>query len=130
MAMAMVRRQMAVLMAAACVWWVAGCGGGSTPSVDTSNTEATVKGTVRIDGKPATEGEISFDPSNYQRKNAELHTAQIGKDGTYTVKTLTGENTIRLGGTLVGKSQVLSQQTRSLNVQPGDNTFDFEASTK
>src|SRR5262245_43804881 len=46
-----------------------GCSG--TPAVSTSTTEATVKGTVTIQGKPATKGTVEFDPANYQRKDVQ-----------------------------------------------------------
>src|SRR4051794_1620116 len=63
------------LLTSATVWVVLGCGG--KPSVDSSNTEATVKGVVTINGAPATGGEISFDPTNYQRKFAPLAVAPL-----------------------------------------------------
>ena len=44
----------------------AGCSG--TPSVESSTTEATVKGTVTARGKPVTEGELRFNPTNYMRE--------------------------------------------------------------
>src|SRR3954452_21607866 len=56
-----------------------GCNGGRPP-VDTSTTEATITGTVKIRGKPVTEGKVSFDPSNVARKWEPARTATIGKD--------------------------------------------------
>ena len=98
------------------------------PSVDTSkSTEATVKGTVKVGGAPATEGEIVFDPTNYLRKDATIRTAPIGKDGTYEIKTLTGANSIRLSGALAKKQPQLQSEVRDLDVKAGENTFDFEA---
>jgi hypothetical protein len=108
---------------------VLGCEGGR-PSVDTSNTEATVKGVVKINGVPATEGEIAFDPANYKRKDVAQRSAPIGPDGTYTIKTLTGENQIRLGGSLARKKPIAARTAHTLDVKPGENTFDFEASEK
>jgi hypothetical protein len=113
------------LTTAACLWLAAGCGG--TPSVTSSTSEATVKGVVRIGGKPASEGEIVFDPANYKRPDAAKRTAPIGKDGTYTITTLTGANQVRLGGSLVHKNQVLGYVTRDFEVRSGENTFDFDA---
>ena len=119
------RRPFAGLMTAAALWGAGGCGGGP-PSVDTSNTEATVTGVVKIAGAPATEGEISFNPANIQRKDAATRTAPIGKDGTYTVKTLTGINEVRLGGAIARKKPILSRETRSVDVKSGGMTYDFE----
>jgi hypothetical protein len=75
-----------------------GCGGGSAPAVSSSMTEATVSGTVTIKGKPATGGQILFDPSNINRRDARPRTAAIGKDGSYTVTTLVGENLVSVEG--------------------------------
>jgi hypothetical protein len=109
--------------------FLAGCEG-SPPSVDTSNTEATVKGVVKVDGVPANEGEILFDPANYKRKDAAARTAPIGADGGYTIKTLTGENQVKLSGSLVHKNGILGRISRPFDVKPGENKFDFEASAK
>jgi hypothetical protein len=119
----------ACLLTVTALGFLAGCEG-SPPAVDTTNTEATVKGVVKIDGVPATEGEVMFDPANYRRKDAAMRTAPIGADGSYTVKTLTGENQVKLGGSLVHKKGILGRVTRGLDVKPGENTFDFEASAK
>jgi hypothetical protein len=116
------------LTTAAAVWIIVGCGG--PPPVDTSNVEANVKGVVKIDGAPATEGDIIFDAANYKRKEVAARSAPIGADGSYTIKTLTGENQVRLGGALVHKKGILGRVTRALDVKPGENTFDFEASAK
>jgi hypothetical protein len=112
-------------MAVASLWFIGGCDG--QPAVDSSTTEATVKGVVKVGNALAKEGEIIFNPANSERKDVEPRRAPIGKDGTYTIKTLTGGNEVRLGGTLAHKNQVLSQETRSINVHEGENTFDFEA---
>lgn len=119
---------MARISASASLVVAVGCGG-SPPSVDTSTAEATVKGVVKIDGKPATEGDISFDPSNYKRP-APVVSAPIGKDGSYTIKTMVGENTVKLGGSLTKKYQILQYNKTSFNVQAGENTFDYDASAK
>ncbi|MEJ7639981.1 MAG: hypothetical protein WKF75_18915 [Singulisphaera sp.] len=57
------RWRCAALMAATglIVGW--GCGEGK-PSVESSETEATVTGKVTIRGKPATKGSVMFDLSN------------------------------------------------------------------
>ena len=108
---------------------VAGMNGCGTPSGDTSTTEATVKGVVKLNGKPATEGEISFDASNYQRQVAPK-VAPIGKDGSYTISTLVGPNTVKLGGSLLKKYEILSYRQKNMKVDRGDNTFDFETETR
>src|SRR3954447_16518196 len=88
-----VLRGLAGLASAGLVIVVSGCGDGR-PSVDTSTTEATVKGTVSIRGKPATGGQVSFDPSNVARKSETARKVPIGKDGSYEVKTLVGLNQV------------------------------------
>jgi hypothetical protein len=120
---------LASFMTVASLWIFAGCEG-SPPAVDTSNVEATVKGVVKINGVPATEGDIMFDPANYKRKDAAARSAPIGAGGSHTIKTLTGENQVKLGGSLVHKKAILGRVTRALDVKSGENTFDFEASEK
>ncbi len=46
---------------------------------------------VTVNGKKASGGTILFDPLNVNRKSASAASAEIGKDGTYTIKTLVGE---------------------------------------
>ncbi|WP_422924559.1 hypothetical protein [Singulisphaera sp. PoT] len=83
----------AILLAAASIVPVAGCGSGA-PNVSSSTQEVTVKGTVTINGKPATSGEVIFDPSNVYRKFVSSKSAAIGADGSYTLTTLYGENKV------------------------------------
>jgi hypothetical protein len=124
------KRALSVALVTAAIMGILGGCEGSPPSVDTSNTEATVKGVVKVDGVPATEGEIIFDPANYKRKDVASRSAPISKDGSYTIKTLTGENQVKLGGALVHKNAILGRMTRGLDVKAGESTFDFEASAK
>lgn len=105
----------------------AGCS--SEPTLDTAKTEAVVKGVVKLNGKPATEGEIIFDPANYQR-NVPKVTAPIGKDGTYEIKTLVGDNMVTLGGVLPKKYGILQYRKFIFTAAPGDNTYDFVTDTK
>src|SRR4051794_33165492 len=83
-----------------------GCGD-AKPSVNSSMTEATVKGTITIRGKPANGGTISFDPSNYKRKSEPARTASIGKDGSYTIKTLVGLNQVTFSGSEFARERAL-----------------------
>lgn len=98
-----------------------GCGEGK-PSVDTSTAEATVKGTVTLNGKPATQGEVVFDPANYQRKDAAPRSAPIESDGSYSVTTLTGTNQVNVNSPELTDSDVAALE---FDVQSGDNTFDI-----
>ena len=102
----------AVLLAAASTIVPAtGCDTG-TPSVSSSTEEVTVRGTVTIGGKPAASGEVVFDPSNVHRKFAGPNSAPIGPDGSYSVKTLAGEN----------KISVWSKEIKASNAPgPGNN---------
>jgi hypothetical protein len=84
------------LMTLLVVW---GCeSGGGAPPVSGSSEEVTVKGTVTIKGTPATGGELLFDPANINRRDAMPRRAKVGKDGTFTVTTLVGENMVRTEG--------------------------------
>ncbi len=123
-----IRRAIAGLSTAALLT-LSGCDGGSAPSVDTSKTEATVKGVVKVNNTPATEGEIVFNPANNQRRDVAPRSAPIGKDGTYTIKTLTGGNEVKLGGSLAKKNPLLQRETRTVDVKSGENSYDFDATS-
>ena len=99
------------------------------PAAATSNTEVTVKGVVKVDATLASDGDVVFDPSNYQRQGVPRK-APIGKDGSYSIKTLVGQNTIKLGGELARKYQNLQHKQQVYEVQNGDNTHDLEFSSK
>jgi hypothetical protein len=99
-----------------------GCSG--TPPVDTSTEEATVHGIISIKGKPVTSGRVIFDPANIKR-NVEPRKAEIGKDGSYSIKTLVGENVVKLESNEVMKAN-LETQFIATQVAPGDNTFDIK----
>jgi hypothetical protein len=101
-----------------------GCGGGSAPSVSSSTAEATVSGTVTIKGKPATKGEVSFDPANINR-NVGARTAQLNADGTYTVTTLLGGNVVRVATPETARDPVMKFNETTIDVQSGTNTLDI-----
>jgi len=96
---------------------------GGAPAVSSSMEEATVKGTVTINGKPATGGDIQFDPSNVDRKGMP-RTAPIGEDGTYTIKTLVDANVVTITGPKVDKN--LSAMVQTVKVNSGENTIPIE----
>jgi len=120
-----------VTLALASTLLVAACGCGSdTPAVDTTTAEAKVSGTVTVRGKPMAGGEISFDPSNSVRKDEKARKATIGSDGTYTVTTLQGRNSARISGPMLKKDPQLGYGIHTIDVQPGDNTFNIELPPK
>ena len=100
-----------------------GCSG--TPSVDTSLTEVTVTGVVKVKGKPASGGQISFNPSNRDRK-VPAFTAPIGQDGNYTIKTYTGENMVTFGGEVAKAYPMLGMTKKFCVVTGGGQQKDFD----
>jgi len=92
------------------------------PSVSSSTTEATVSGTVKVRNKLATKGTIRFDPSNYIRKMEKAREAPVGKDGTYSIKTLVGENVVIYSGMPYDRSL--------FEVKEGENTYNVEVPVK
>jgi hypothetical protein len=121
--MGSVRTRIAVLVPSALL--VIGWGCDSRPAVSTSTTEATVKGTVTIKGKPATKGTVEFDPANYQRKDVQARSAPINPDGTYTITTLVGGNTVRVRGPEAEKAGAL-YETIDFDVKAGENNLDIK----
>ena len=112
--------------------WMAGAGCGNPFS--SSMEEATVKGIVRVRGKPVTNGQISFRALNVNRRNAPTKNAPIGKDGSYKVNALVGENSV----TVVCK-ELFTRQNQNLmdledgqmvKIQAGDNTLDIDLPPK
>jgi hypothetical protein len=107
------------LLAATAILAGGGCGDG-TPSVSSSTQEVTVKGTVTIKGKPATDGEIVFDPSNINRKAFTSRSAKIAPDGSYAITTLVGENMVTVQGPLVNQAG-LTRNRKQYEVKSDDN---------
>jgi hypothetical protein len=103
---------------------LSGCGDGK-PSIDTSLTEATVAGVVTAKGVPVTKGTINFNPSNSGRI-VPTRTAEIGPDGTYTIKTYTGDNLVTYGGEVAAKHMGVGLRRDYASVQRGENKFDFD----
>ena len=99
-----------------------GCGGSGAPPVSSSTEEATVHGRVTLDGKPPSGGSVSFDPSNIGRKDARIASAEIGKDGSYTIKTLVGENKVSVDSPETKKAMY---SIDSFVVTSGENTHDI-----
>jgi hypothetical protein len=102
----------------------AGCGGG-VPAVSTSKTEAAVHGKVIVRGKPVAKGLVWFDPANYRRKDVAARSAEVAKDGTYSITTLIGENSVRYEGPATGGSRELDGAIQGFDVKEGENQFDL-----
>jgi hypothetical protein len=119
-----------VLVGSAAVMLIlAGCGG--TPYLESSTQEATVKGTVKVRGKPIDGGDLLFNASNSNRK-VETRDAPVGKDGTYTVKAYVGLNIVTL---TPPKARTNAQDKaffgvgydeKPVDVKSGENTADLD----
>jgi hypothetical protein len=108
------------------VW---GCSDGKPPVSD-STEEATVSGTVHLGGKPASKGYVQFDPSNYLRRTEAVRKADVGADGTYTVKTLVGENTVEAFDLRGPNTGGFVRPPITIDVKRGTNTLDIGGGTK
>jgi hypothetical protein len=107
-----------------------GCDPG-TPPVEGSTEEAVVKGTVKARGTPLVGGQINFNAVNSKRRIGP-RTAPIGKDGSYTVKTLVGPNIVTvLSAKFASKSRKnqvsgLEYDEKTVTVAPGEQTIDLD----
>ncbi len=102
-----------------------GCGD-SHPAVDSSLTEATVKGVVKLRGKPAQGGgEIRFNPSNVERKVA-TKSAKIEEDGSYSLTTYTGLNEVKFSGPFLKAHPQLALSSRYSQISSGENIVSFD----
>ncbi len=113
-----------LLASLSCLGILAGCGDGK-PYVDTSLTEATVTGVVSVKGKPATGGKINFNPANAGRIVG-INSADIGPDGSYTVKTLTGDNQVTFSGEVAVKNTGVGLIREYAVVKSGENKIDYD----
>jgi hypothetical protein len=105
---------------------LAGCGSGA-PYVEGSQEEATVKGTVKVRGKPLAGGEVHFNPSNSKRQVGGRD-APIATDGTFTVKTLLGQNivTVTPPKTRTKAQYGLEYEEKTVDIKSGENALDLE----
>ncbi|WP_406700484.1 hypothetical protein V5E97_16885 [Singulisphaera sp. Ch08] len=101
-----------------------GCGD-RPPSVSTSRTEATVRGKVLIKGKAVDRGKVVFDAANHLRKDVTGKSVDVNKDGTYSITTLLGVNSVRYEGPALAGSRELEGMSLSYDVKEGDNLYDI-----
>jgi hypothetical protein len=109
---------------AACLAIGGGCGD-RKPAAESSTAEATVKGTVTVLGKPATKGQVVFDPTNINRPDAKVRTAEIGAGGTYQATTLVGPNSVSIIVPRPSRPTEGMSPEFGLDVKPGENTLDI-----
>ncbi len=101
-------------------------GGCDSPGVSSSKTEATVSGVVTVLGKPATGGQIAFNPANVARKDEPSRIVEIGKDGRYTARTLLGSNQVSLLMPQVARTADVFGARKVIEVTSGENACDIE----
>lgn len=104
---------------------VSGCDDG-TPAVASGHEEVSVKGTVKVKGKPLEDGEITFDGANIKRKDGTFKTAKV-KAGAYETKALVGGNSITVRSKEIDKDLGLSANSKFVELKAGEeNTVDIE----
>jgi hypothetical protein len=115
-------------MAAALLAACGGCGPYGVPAVSSSLEETTVKGTVRVRGKPVNNGTVEFNPANVRRPNEGLRRAPINKDGTYSITTLVGENSVQVScrELMSARNRMFAENEFALMAASGENTFDMD----
>jgi hypothetical protein len=107
------------------VWCAtAGCGDGK-PWVDKSMNEATVSGVVSVKGKPADGGTILFN-GNSSGRSVPIRTAEIGPDGSYTIKAFTGVNQVSFDGKIASKNRGVGLVKEACDVASGENEANFD----
>lgn len=100
-----------------------GCGGASNSPGPSG--EATVKGTIKVAGTPLADGKVIFSTSSSR------HEALIGADGTYSVTTNVGLNSVRLQAPKDYKSTTVANYSTTCEVAAGQDTnFNIEIASK
>ena len=112
---------------------IAGCDGSSWISASYGE-EGTVHGKVTLDGSPVTKGKVVFGPAQSRRKKDSDRSAPIGADGTYSIKTLAGPNSVMVspdrGEPNHRTPPTVPHRVFTLDVQPVDNNnFDIQLKT-
>src|SRR5262245_58553018 len=118
------RQERGLLALALVVLASQGCGEGPAP-VDSSTTEATVTGVVKVRGVPADSGEVVFNPSNHLRI-VPSKVAPIGPDGTFKITTYTGGNEVSFRGDVASKNRGVGLIKEYVDVQRGENKAEFD----
>jgi hypothetical protein len=122
-----------VWTAALLVTMASGCGSNpAASSLTSSMEEATLKGTVRVSGKPVNNGTVSFRTAHINRPNSPTKTVEINKNGSYSVQTVVGENYVEVTCKELNTAEVkkFRGQEQLIMVKSGDNTVDLEIPPK
>lgn len=130
--MACARRNVCSLVASAALIALSGCGGNEAPKPAADNSpksDATVNGTVTINGKAASRGRLTFEPLGPNGIPVSAQVTQVGKDGNYTITTKTGDNDVTISNT--GDAALDSGYNKtSIAVKPGTNTLNIDLPLK
>jgi hypothetical protein len=102
------------------------------PNVSSSLEEATVKGVVRVSGVLVNNGTIYFKSANIRRPEAKMQEAAIGKDGSYSVTTLVGQNHVEVSCKELhtAKNRRYIANETSVQIDSGENTVDIDIPPK
>jgi hypothetical protein len=112
---------------------ISGCDSNPAASGLTSSMEeATLKGTVRVNGKAVNNGTVSFRTAHINRPSSPTKSVDINKDGSYSVTTVVGENYVE-----VTCKELNTKQTKKflgleqlIMVKSGENNVDIEVPPK
>jgi hypothetical protein len=94
--------------------------------------EATLKGTVRVNGKLVNNGSISFRTAHIKRPNSPTKSTTINPDGTYSVTTVVGENYVEVTCKEMSTPQAkkFRGSEQLIMVNSGENSVDIEIPPK
>ena len=110
--------------------FAAGCESGMA-HVESSMEEAVVKGTIKARGTLLVGGQVNFNAVNSKRQIG-ARTAPIGKDGSFTLKSVVGPNIVTvLSAKFASKSRKnqvvgLEYDEKTVILEPGEQTIDLD----
>lgn len=121
-------RGLSTLLVVTSLMGAGGCESGSQPAASgpAGQTEATVTGKVTVKGKTAVKGKVTFEPEGPNGMPIGERIGEVRKDGTYEVKTLTGQNGVTVSGTGNPAADTGGYNRINFEVKAGSNTKDLD----
>jgi len=105
--------------------WIVGGGCGSSSGPGAPGTEGELSGTVTMQGKPVTFGEVFFEPTGGPAGDTAPRTAMTGADGLYKILLIPGQYRATVRKSQGQKPPSALGEPKPLDVESGPKKFDI-----